>query len=145
VPSNTRTTAVVVVLSAFLAGLVVGVGGETVYLIHNHRLIPSRTAGKSMTKHLIDRLDRELKLDPQQRAKIETIVESRRQRIDSIWSSVRPAVTQQIDGTNAEIEKILHPDQLQKFKAMETRMRNRAGRGGPGHHGGMPPPPPPGG
>jgi len=91
-----------------------------------------------MTTHLIDRLDRELKLDPQQRARIETIVEARRQRIDTLWSSVRPAVMQEIDATNAEIEKVLKPDQLEKFKAMETRMRNRV-RGGPGHHGGMPP------
>ena len=141
-PSNTRTTAVVVVLSAFLAGLVVGVAGEMVYLIHNHRIIPSHTAGKSMTKHLIDRLDRELKLDPQQRAKIETIVEARRQRIDTLWSSVRPAVMQEIDATNAEIDKVLNPDQRVKFKEMQTRMRNRVGRG-PGHHGQMPPPPPP--
>lgn len=140
-PSNTRTTAVVVVLAAFLAGLVGGVAGELVYLIHNHRIIPARTGSRSMTKHLVDRLDRELKLDPQQRTKIETIVEARRQRIDSIWSSVRPAVMQEIDGTNAEIEKVLNPDQLQKFKAMETRMRNRAGHG-PGRHGQMPPPPP---
>jgi uncharacterized membrane-anchored protein YjiN (DUF445 family) len=142
VPSNTRTTAVAVVLSAFLAGLVVGVAGELVYLIHYHRIIPSRTAGRLITQHLIDRLDRELKLDPQQRARIEKIVEARRQRIDTLWSSVRPAVMQEIDATNAEIEKVLKPDQLEKFKAMETRMRNRV-RGGPGHHGQMPPPPPP--
>jgi len=127
VPSNTRTTAVVVVLSAFLAGLVVGVAGEMVYLIHNHRIIPSHTAGK---------------LDAQQRARIETIVEARRQRIDAIWSSVRPAVMQEIDATNAEIDKVLNPDQRVKFKEMQTRMRNRVGRG-PGHHGQMPPPPPP--
>lgn len=140
-PNSTRTTAVVVVLTAFVAGLVAGVGGELVYLIHNHRIVPTHTAG---TKHLIDRLDHELKLDPQQRARIETIVEARRQRIDAIWSSARPAVMQEIDATNAEIDKVLNPDQRVKFKALQARMRNRV-HGGPGHHGQMPPPPPPGG
>ncbi len=140
-PSNTRTTAVVVVLAAFVAGLVVGIAGELVYLIHTHHYIPSHP-GKSMTQRLVDRLDRELKLDPQQRTKIEAIVEARRRRIDTIWSSVRPAVMQEIDATNAEIEKVLKPDQLEKFKAIETRMRNRVGHG-PGRHERMPPPPPP--
>jgi hypothetical protein len=128
-----------VVLAAFVAGLVVGVAGDRVYLIHQGRIFPSRSAAKSMTKRLIDRLDRELHFDAQQRARVETIVEGHRQRIDALWSSVRPAVGKEINATNAEIEKILTPEQLPKFKALQLRMHNRTHRGSTG----MPPGPPP--
>jgi hypothetical protein len=136
--NSTRTTAIVLVLAAFAAGLVAGLAGDRVYLIHAGRLFPARSGGRSMSKHLVERLDRELHFDGQQRKKVETIVESHRKRFDSIWASVRPAIKKEIEATNTEIDKVLTPDQRAKFKSMQLRMKNR-------HHGGGaqsgPPPP----
>jgi hypothetical protein len=137
--NSTRTTAVVVVLAAFAAGMIVGVTGDRAYLIHTRQYLPARAAGKSMAKHLADRLDRELHFDPQQRAKVESILERRRQSIDTIWSSVRPQIEVEINATNAEIDKVLTDEQRPKFKSLQMRMRsNRAHRGEP-----APGPPPP--
>ena len=135
--NNTRTTAVAVVLAAFVAGLVVGIAGDRVYLIHTRQYFPSR-AGRSMAKHLVDRLDRELHFDAAQRTRVEAILEQHRQRIDTIWSSVRPQVDKELAATNAEIDQVLTPEQRPKFKAIQMRMRSRAHRGG-----GAPPPGPP--
>ncbi len=135
--NSTRTTAVAVVLAAFAAGMIVGVTGDRVYLIHTRQLFPSRVAGRSMTKHLADRLDRELHFDPQQRKTVEGILERRRQSIDTIWSSVRPQVEIEINAANAEIDKVLNAEQRTKFKTLQMRMRSH------GHRGAPPPGPPP--
>lgn len=133
--SNTRTAAVVVVIAAFLAGVVAGVGGEFAWLVHNHRL--PRPGSRNMTQRLVDRLDRELHFDAKQRTSVTTIIESHRTRIDATWSSVRPQVEKEIDATNAEIEKVLTPEQREKFKALQVKMRSRS------RHGAPPPGPPP--
>lgn len=138
--NSTRTTAVVVVLAAFAAGMIVGVTGDRVYLIHTRQYFPSRAPGRSMAKHLADRLDRELHFDDQQRAKVESILERHRQSIDTIWSSVRPQLEVEINATNAEIDKVLNDDQRAKFKSLQLRMRsNRVHRGAEPTPG--PPPP----
>jgi hypothetical protein len=124
---------VAVVLAAFVAGIVAGAAGDRIYLYARHRIFPDMSRG--MTKHVADRLDRELHFDAAQRTKVETILESRRKRIDSIWSSVRPQLDVEINATNAEIEKVLRADQVKTFKAIQVRMRNR-------RRGGGPPPPP---
>ena len=140
VPLNsTRSTAMAVVFVAFVAGLVVGAAGDRVYLIRTHQIVPPR-GGKTMTHRLADRLDRELHFDAQQRTQVESILERRRQRMDAVWSSVRPLIENEINATNAEIEKILRPDQVKTFKSIQMRMHNRDRRRG----GGSPPGPPPG-
>jgi glutamate synthase domain-containing protein 3 len=128
---------VVVVLAAFAAGIVAGLAGDRVYLIRTRQYLPARVAGQSMTKRLADRLDRDLHFDPQQRKAVEGILERHRQRIDTIWSSVRPQVDVEINATNAEIEKVLNDDQRAKFKTLQMQRHNRP------HHGGGPPPGPP--
>ena len=127
----------IVVLAAFAAGMIVGVTGDRVYLIRTRQYFPSRAAGRSMTKHLADRLDRELHFDPQQRTRVESILERRRQSIDTIWSSVRPQVETEINAANAEIDKVLNDEQRAKFKSLQMRIHSRP------HRGELPPGPPP--
>ena len=135
--NSTRTTAVIVVLAAFAAGMIVGVTGDRVYLIRTRQYFPSRAAGHAMAKHLADRLDLELHFDAQQRIRVESILERRRQSIDTIWSSVRPQVETEINAANAEIDKVLNAEQRVKFKSLQMRMHNRP------HRGELPPGPPP--
>jgi Spy/CpxP family protein refolding chaperone len=125
----------VVVIAAFLAGVVAGVGGEFAWLVHNRRILPR--PGGHFAKRLVERLDHELHFDAKQRASVEAIIEAHRKRIDATWSSVRPQVEKEIDATNAEIEKLLSPEQREKFKALQAKMRSRA------RHVGAPPPGPP--
>lgn len=136
--SNTRTAAVVVVIAAFLAGVVAGVGGEFAWLVHNRRILPRPGGSRNATQRLVERLDRELHFDAKQRTSVTTIIESHRKNIDATWSSVRPQVEKEIDATNAEIEKLLTPDQREKFKALQAKMRSRSRHGNP-----APPPGPP--
>jgi hypothetical protein len=127
-PSSTRTTAVVVVIVAFIAGGFVGLAADHIFLVHH--LFFSRGFA---AHRIVERLDRELNLTPQQKTAVQQIIERHRARIDAIMGGVRPQVRRELDATNAEIEKVLTPDQRDKFAKMRMRMPRR----------GMGPHPPP--
>ncbi|HEY8133535.1 MAG TPA: hypothetical protein VII12_16785 [Thermoanaerobaculia bacterium] len=131
-PSSTRTTAIVVVIVAFIAGLFVGIAGDRFYLLHHGRLFPSRGMRDFAAHRIVDRLDRELHLSAQQKTQIQQIIDRHRLRIDSLMTGVRPQVRQELDAANAEIDKLLTPQQQEQFKKMRMRV--------PGPRRGMPPP-----
>lgn len=116
--------AVVVVVVAFIAGILVGVAGDHFYLIRNGRLFPRR-AGRFAADRMADNLGRELQLSPQQKAQVQQIIERHRARIDTVMSSVRPQVRLEIDATNKEIETILTAEQRTKFEALRMRIGAR--------------------
>jgi Spy/CpxP family protein refolding chaperone len=124
VSSKTRTAAVVVVIVAFVAGILVGVAGDHLYLIHKGRLSPRRTA-RFAADRMADRLGRDLELTPQQKTQVQQIIEKHRAKIDATMSNVRPQVRQELDATNAEIETVLTPEQKTKFATMRMKMNNR--------------------
>ena len=121
-------TAVVVVIIAFVAGLFVGIAGDRLYF---HRMFPGRRDFGS--SRIMERLNRELHLTADQKSQVQKIVDSHRTRIESIMTPVRPEIRKELDATNAEIEKVLTPDQRAQFQKMLAHMPRR----------GMPPGPPP--
>jgi hypothetical protein len=118
--SQTRTIALVTVALALIAGLLIGAVGDRVYLFWNRERGGMR--GPHMTQHIVARLDRELQLSPQQRDEVTRILNTRRDHIAAITAAVRPHVRREIDEANAEIEKVLTPEQRGKFEKMRMRM-----------------------
>jgi len=116
--------AAVVVVVAFIAGLLIGAAGDHFYLLHSGRLSPRRTA-RSTAGRMADNLSRELQLTPQQKTQVQQIIERHRAKIDATMASVRPQVRQEVDATNAEIDRILTPEQRTKFAVMRMRMESR--------------------
>jgi hypothetical protein len=124
----------VVVIVAFLTGILVGVAGDHLYLIRNGRLFP-RHAARFATDRMTERLASELNLTQQQKTQVQQIIERHRAKIDAAMSNVRPQVRQELDATNAEIETILTAEQRTKFATLRMRV-------GPRHRdrvGGQPP------
>lgn len=122
--SNTRTAAVAVVVVAFIAGILVGVAGDHLYLIRSGRLTPRHSARFS-TEHMTDRLTKALDLSPQQKTQVQQIIERHRAKIDATMANVRPQVRQEVEATNAEIEKVLTPEQKTKFADLRMRIGAR--------------------
>ncbi|HXH38844.1 MAG TPA: hypothetical protein VNN08_09475 [Thermoanaerobaculia bacterium] len=121
--SNTRMAAVVVVVVAFIAGILVGVAGDHLYLIHNGRLFPRRA--RFAADRMADNLGRELQLTAQQKTQVLQIIERHRAKIDAAMSNVRPQIRQELDASNAEIASILTPEQRTKFEALRMRIGAR--------------------
>ena len=109
---KTVVIASIVVLVAFVAGFCAGIFADHVV----HRLRgphPPRFASRMM----IERLDRHLDLTDAQRAKIEEIIQRRHRSIGG-----------EIEAANAEIERVLTPEQRQKFARMRMHLGHREDR-----------------
>ncbi len=137
--SNARVIASIVVVVAFIAGLLVGAVADRIYLFR-HGPPREKHAGAFAAARIVDRLDHELKFTPQQKQQVTTIVTAHGKRIDAIWGAVRPQMRQEIDAANKEISAVLTPDQRTKFDKLRMKL---GGRGGPRKFGGGPPGPPP--
>ena len=131
-PINPRTSATLLVVVAFVAGLFIGVAGDHLFFIHRHEMRRGQFGGRQ----IVERLDRELHLTSPQKTQIQGVLDRHRARIDTIMSNVRPQMRQEIDAGNAEIEKLLTPQQREQFQHLKMRL--------PPRHPGPPPPPPPG-
>lgn len=123
---SNRATATVVVIVAFVAGILVGVAGDHIFIMH--RGFPR--FGQRAARGIVGHLERELKLTPQQKNAVAAIVERHRQRMDAIGSSIRPQMDQEIAKANAEIAQVLTPEQRVKFEQMRMRMHERRERRG---------------
>jgi len=123
VSSNTRAAAVAVVVVAFIAGILAGVAGDHLYLIKSGRLFPRH--GRFATDRMTERLTKELDLSAQQKTQVQQIIERHRAKIDATMASVRPQVRQELDATNAEIEKVLTAEQKTKFANLRMRIGSR--------------------
>jgi Spy/CpxP family protein refolding chaperone len=70
---------------------------------------------------LVDRLAQDLSLTADQRAKVEKIFEGRRERLGEFQSQVRARYEQEQRELRAEVEKLLTPDQRQRFQGWIER------------------------
>lgn len=120
----TRTTllAVIVVALTFVCGLVVGM-----LLVHLRAPSP-RPLPPFAGQVLVNRLDRRLDLTDEQRARVEEILERHHARIREIQEASRPRVRAEIESANAEISRILTPEQRREFERMKMHMRERRRR-----------------
>ena len=119
-PSSTKTIVIasLIVVVAFLAGAMAGVFADHWMMRHGPRGHLGRAAEELMHRRLKSHLD----LTDEQDKKIEEIIRRRHQRMTEIWDSVRPHVRAEIDATNAEIEKVLTPEQREKFQKMRIHL-----------------------
>lgn len=74
---------------------------------------------------LIDKFSRELELDADQKAKIEKILELKREQFTALRNEVKPRFEQIRNASKTEIQKLLTPLQQQKFGALEARWEER--------------------
>lgn len=113
--TNTRLLAAVVLLVTFVAGALVGAFAVHAWLLHGG--LPKHSA-----EFITNRLDRRLHFDSRQRAQVMAIVDRHQHRIGMIWAGVRPAVHQEIEAANVEIDRLLTPAQRVEFHKIRMRL-----------------------
>ena len=82
---------------------------------------------------LVDRLERDLQLTPEQRAQVEAIFEARRPRLEEVQREVMARADQEQRALQADIRRVLTPDQQRRFDrwlADAPRGRSSRARGG---------------
>jgi Spy/CpxP family protein refolding chaperone len=122
---KTKWIAAVIVLAAFVSGILAGIAGTHVFLHRGGRPHVPRRASHFM----VERLDHRLDLTDEQERRVEAILERRHEQMEKIWASTHPRIEAEIKATNDEISSILTPEQRVKFEEIKMRM-GRGRRGG---------------
>lgn len=115
---KTTLVAILVLAVTFTAGAAVGVFAAHFAHIRGEHMPP--------VFPMVNRLDRRLDLTDQQRAQVEQII---RRRHTAIMASVHAEIEQ----ANAEITRILTPEQRKKFERIKLHFGGRHGRSVPRH------------
>jgi hypothetical protein len=122
--SSAKALAVFTVAVAFFVGTLVGALALWGWVVHHERgRLPF--LAQLREKRIIEHLDRELKLTPQQHEAVARIVHERGRRIDAILSDVQPEVRREIDEGNVEVQRLLTAEQKVKFERMQMRLHSR--------------------
>ena len=133
---KSRLVAGLVIVLVFLAGAAVG------FWCH-HAIAPrgflrfaigGPPAGPppEMKGWMLQRLDRDLDLTPEQHARIDTVLTQRETDIRALMTETRPRFEAIASRTRAEIQTVLTPEQQEKFAKL-TRRLDAHRRGPPGH------------
>ncbi len=113
--------------AVLLLGVTFALGGVAGFEIGRMSPAPRMpSAANPMEPHaFVQRLGRDLNLDAAQRDAILEILTRRQATIDSAWRTLRPSVRATIDSAQSEIVSVLHPNQRDRYFALE-----RAAHGG---------------
>jgi Spy/CpxP family protein refolding chaperone len=132
--SRTRIWFSLFILAVFCVGLALGL-----VLGRRMPLGPQRSGmfmgpsggfgGRPRAGMLIERLDRELQLTADQRARVQAIFDGRRSHLEAVQRDIAARAEQEQRDLQAEIRKVLTPDQQSRFdRWLEQQPRGRRGR-----------------
>jgi Spy/CpxP family protein refolding chaperone len=123
---KSRVVAGVVIVLVFLAGVAVG------FFLHHtlpRRAWPGLAMGgpphgrpPEVKGWMLERLDRELKLTPEQHARIDSVLTRRESDLRALMMEARPRFEAIATKTRTEIQAVLTPDQQEKFAEITKRM-----------------------
>ncbi len=113
--SSNKVLAAVVLAITFVVGAILGVAGDRLWVMTHGG---PRRSPEMIVRHLTYAL----RLSDQQRAEVTEIVRRHQQRIAAVTSATRPAVQQELEQANREIEQVLTPEQRERFARMRMRL-----------------------
>lgn len=115
---SSKNIALAFVLGALLVGGVVGFTAD--------RVMRDDKAPRFFTRaELRQRFADRLSLDPTQRARVDSILDRKRARTDSLMAPLRPALKAISDSTAAAINVVLDDRQKSKFAEMRAEYEKR--------------------
>lgn len=112
-PSRMRTA--FAAASILVIGAAVGIAADRA--VHG-RGDPHAALFAEIQKDPIGVMDRELRLRPEQRARIAEVLARRQMTVDSAWSAARAHLNATLDSVVNEISAALDPDQARRFREM---------------------------
>ena len=105
------------IVIAFLLGGCVG------FVVAKHcgpRMFHRHGDGTHFQQRLLDRFSSKLHLTQEQRSQVATILEAKRQKMDTLRAEIRPKFEELRTSTSADIRQLLTAEQQKKFDAMQA-------------------------
>lgn len=105
------------IFPAFVLGVAIGVMAAEFCSLGSFR----RPGGRDrFHEQALQRFSRQVRLTPQQRAQVASILEAKRQKIDALRADMRPTFEEIRASASAEIRQLLTPAQQQRFDRFEA-------------------------
>ena len=129
-PRRARALSFALLAAVFVAGGLAGAAADRVLADrgardrreHGDR---GRHGRHGLEAAVFDRLD----LDARQRAEAERIFERRRHEAAAVWDEMKPRLQRILDGTRADLARVLTPEQLADYdRLVAERQRRMDGR-----------------
>jgi len=111
------------IIISLLVGFAVGVGYSQWHAsehFHGHW----KKKG-SMRQHMLERFDRKLHLTEDQKKQVGVIFDAKQPQMLALQAETRPKFEALRNSTQAEVRKILDPNQQKKFDDMNAKMEER--------------------
>ena len=99
--------------------------------------------GRGMGKEFLERLDRELKLAPEQRRSVGKILDESQTRTKELWEKIAPEMRDEMKRSREKMRGVLTPDQNQRLDELMKR-GPKPPKDGPPSNAVPPPAEPPG-
>lgn len=126
--TRSRVAAAIVLALVFLAGAIVGMVGDRIFLVTHERMLPPGGLD-FFARHMVRRLDHQLDLTDAQEAEARRILESRTARMKGRMATLHDELHEELAGANEEIAAILTPPQREKFDRIRERWHHHWSRG----------------
>jgi hypothetical protein len=124
--ANAKAMAAAIIAVAFVTGIFIGIAGDRVYLMRTRRLTPGPRIQRGVTERMLRHLDHELHFTPEQRTRVESILEQHRKRMETLMAAVRPQAEAEVAAANREIDALLDAEQKKTFAEMRAKMARRS-------------------
>lgn len=129
---KSRVVAGVVIVLVFAAGVAVGFFVHGTMPRHGFPGLaivgPPAGPPRELKGWMLGRLDRELKLSPEQHARIDTVLTRSEADIRGLMTETRPRFEAISTRTRSEIQAVLTPAQQQEFTALTRQIEERRAR-----------------
>ena len=122
--------AAIVIFAAGVASGAVVVRTYAPRIVKRTHVSPPLPIGHDRRQEYISKLDRELQLTPEQRAKIETILADSQKRMKELWEPMEPQVKEEYRRTRREISETLTPEQQEKMQQWRKGEKGDNKKGG---------------
>ena len=110
------------VVIALLIGLATGIAyGQW----HAREHLHEHWKHGNMREHMLERFDRKLHLTPEQKKQVTAIFDAKHPQMVALQAEMKPKFEALRNSTQAEIRKILNPDQQKKLDEMNAKMKER--------------------
>ena len=112
-----------IIVALVLGGLLGFLGARTLgsYCGYRHHWKPGQFQAR-----LLARFSSKLNLNPEQKTKVATILEAKRQKIEALRAEFRPRFKEIRSSTMDEIRPLLTQEQQQKFDVMNAKWEEKA-------------------
>jgi hypothetical protein len=100
----------------------------------------NRPPGRGLGRDFLERLNKELRLEPGQRQRIQQILEESQKRNKEIWEKIAPEIREEMKRSREEIQRELTPEQKRRMEELMKRPA-KTPREGPATNSAAQPPP----